>query len=64
MAGHHGNKGTTVLNLTVVAVMPEKNAILIKGAVPGANRSLVTIRSAVKAHKNVPAAKTLVNYAE
>ena len=64
MPGHHGNYGKTILNLTVVAVMPEKNAILIKGAIPGANKSLVTIRSAVKSHKKVPAAKTLVSYAQ
>ena len=64
MPGHHGNEGKTILNLTVVAVMPEKNALLVKGAIPGANKSLVVVRSAVKSHKNVPAAKTLVNYAE
>ena len=46
----------------VVAVDAEKNALLIKGSVPGANKSLVTIRSAVKFTKNVPAAKTLVDY--
>ena len=62
MPGHYGYEQVTTLNLTVVAVDVEKNAILIKGSVPGANRSLVTIRSAVKFTKNVPAAKTLVNY--
>lgn len=62
MPGHYGYEQVTTLNLTVVAVDVEKNAILIKGSVPGANRSLVTIRSAVKFTKNVPAAKTLVDY--
>lgn len=61
MPGHMGFEQVTVLNLTVVAVDAEKNAILIKGALPGANKSLVTIRSAVKYTKNVPAAKTLVD---
>ena len=39
------------LGLRVVKVDPEKNLILIKGAVPGANGSLITIRDSVKAAK-------------
>ncbi len=62
MPGHYGYEQVTTLNLTVVAVDAEKNALLIKGAVPGAKKSLVMIRSAVKFTKNVPAAKTLVDY--
>lgn len=62
MAGHHGNYTRTIQNLTVVAVDDEKHAILIKGAIPGANRNLVTIKSCCKTHKNIPAAKTLVSY--
>jgi large subunit ribosomal protein L3 len=49
MPGHHGNTNTTVLNLQIVKVLPEKNAILIKGAIPGPTLSIVKIRSAVKA---------------
>ena len=49
MPGHHGDTNTTVLNLQVVKVLPEKNAILIKGAIPGPTKSIVKIRSAVKA---------------
>lgn len=49
MSGHHGNYTRTTLNLTVVAVYPEKNAILIKGSVPGPDKSIVKIRTAVKA---------------
>ena len=64
MPGHYGYETVTTLNLTVVAVDAEKNAILIKGSVPGAKKSLVTIRSAVKVTKNIPAAKTLVNYSK
>jgi len=48
MPGHHGNYTRTTLNLAVVAVYPEKNAILIKGSVPGPNKSIVRIRTAVK----------------
>lgn len=49
MAGHRGDQHVTVLNLLVVDVLPEKNAILIQGAIPGQKLSLVKIRSAVKA---------------
>lgn len=48
MPGHMGNRNTTVLNLEVVRVMPEKNVILIKGGVPGPNKGYVVIRNAVK----------------
>ena len=37
----------TIQNLEVVQVVPEKNVILIKGNVPGAKKSLITIKSAV-----------------
>lgn len=49
MPGHMGAANTTVLNLTVARVIPEKNVILIKGAVPGPNKGFVVIRNAVKA---------------
>ncbi|ADG87289.1 50S ribosomal protein L3 [Thermobispora bispora] len=48
MAGRMGNARTTVQNLKVQAVDAEKNLILVKGAIPGANGSLVLIRTAVK----------------
>lgn len=49
MSGHHGNKSATILNQLVVEVNAEKNYILVRGSVPGAKKSIVTIRSAVKA---------------
>lgn len=49
MPGHMGNRNTTVLNLQIAKVIPEKNIILIKGGVPGPNKSFVTIRNTVKA---------------
>ena len=61
-AGHHGNTTATILNLTVVAVDTVNNAILVKGAIPGPRKSIVTIRSAVKAQKSKPVVKPLVNY--
>lgn len=49
MPGHMGSVKVTVQNLEVVRVDAEKNLILVKGAVPGARKSLVTIKEAVKA---------------
>jgi large subunit ribosomal protein L3 len=49
MPGHMGAVNTTVLNLKVAKVMPEKNLILIKGGVPGPNKGYVVIRNTVKA---------------
>jgi large subunit ribosomal protein L3 len=49
LPGHMGNVNTTVLNLQVAKVMPEKNIILIKGGVPGPNKGFVVIRNSVKA---------------
>jgi large subunit ribosomal protein L3 len=51
MAGHMGQERVTTQNLKIVRVDADKNLILIKGAVPGANGGLVTIRKAVKAGK-------------
>ena len=49
MPGHMGHVNTTVLNLEVVKIMPEKNIILIKGGIPGPNKGFVVIRNSVKA---------------
>ena len=48
MAGHLGDHRATVQNLEVVEANPEKNLLLIKGAVPGANNGLLIIRKAIK----------------
>lgn len=61
MGGHSGNFTRTILNLTVVAVYPDKNAILIKGSVPGPNKSIVRIRTAVKAPELKHDVKPLIN---
>ena len=50
MPGHMGGKKVTTQNLEVVRVDAEKNLLLVKGAVPGPKKSLVTIREAVKAN--------------
>ena len=51
LAGHMGSVKVTVQNLEVVRVDAEKNFILVKGAIPGAKGSVVTIKEAVKASK-------------
>ncbi len=51
MAGHMGNVQVTVQNLDVVRVDAENNVILVKGAVPGPRKSLVTLKETVKAEK-------------
>ncbi|WP_225046461.1 50S ribosomal protein L3 [Lacticaseibacillus kribbianus] len=48
LPGRMGNHTRTMQNLTVISTDLEHNVILIKGNVPGANKSFVTIRSAVK----------------
>jgi len=50
MAGHMGDVRVTTQNLEVVRVDKERNLLLIKGAVPGANGGQVTVRPAVKMH--------------
>ena len=51
MAGRMGASRVTTLNLEVVASDPERELILVKGAVPGPRGGLVLIRDAVKASK-------------
>jgi large subunit ribosomal protein L3 len=51
MPGHMGQRQRTVQNLTVVKVIAEKNLLLIKGAVPGANGDDVIVRSAIKGQR-------------
>jgi large subunit ribosomal protein L3 len=46
MAGHMGHERVTVKNLEVVRVDPERNVLLVKGAVPGARSQIVLIRRA------------------
>jgi len=49
MAGHMGDVRVTVQNLKVVEVDPERNLLVLEGAVPGATNGLVFVRKAVKA---------------
>ena len=49
LAGRMGGNRVTIQNLEIVRVDLERNAILIKGNIPGSKKSLITIKSAVKA---------------
>ena len=51
MPGHMGSKQVTIQNLEIVRVDVENNLLLVKGAVPGPKKSLVTIKETVKASK-------------
>ena len=48
MPGHMGCVKVTVQNLSVVRVDAEKNLLLVKGAVPGAKKALVTIKETTR----------------
>ncbi len=48
LPGHMGSENTTVQNLEIVRVDKERNLLLVKGAVPGAKGTLVTVKSTVK----------------
>ena len=50
MAGRLGGETVTVQNLEVVKIDLEKNVVLIKGSVPGANNSFVIVSNGVKAN--------------
>jgi large subunit ribosomal protein L3 len=51
MPGQMGNKRITIQNLEIVRVDIDTNLILVKGAIPGPRKSLVTIKETVKASK-------------
>ena len=50
MPGHMGCVKVTVQNLEIVRVDAENNLLLVKGAVPGPKKALVTIKETVKAN--------------
>ena len=62
LPGHMGNEQVTIQNLEVVKVDLENNVILIKGNVPGPKKSLVMIKSGVKANGKTREALDLITY--
>ena len=57
MPGHMGSEKRTVQNLRVVKIIADKNLILVKGAIPGANGDDVIVRAAIKGQPKAAAAK-------
>ncbi len=51
MPGHMGSERRTVQNLRVVKIIADKNLLLVKGAIPGANGDTVLVRAGKKAKK-------------
>ena len=49
MPGQYGHENVTIQNLSIVRVDADRNLLLIKGAIPGPNQSIVTVKSAKKA---------------
>ena len=48
MCGHMGDEQVTVQNLKIVKIDLEKNVVLIEGAVPGGDNSLIIVRQSIK----------------
>lgn len=48
MAGHMGHERVTVRNLKILKVYPEKNVLIVQGAVPGPRRGILEIRKAAQ----------------
>jgi large subunit ribosomal protein L3 len=54
MPGHMGSQQRTVQNLRIVKVIADKNLLLVKGAIPGANGDDVIVRTAIKGQWALP----------
>lgn len=52
MAGHMGDERVTLRSIDVVKIEAERNLLLVKGPVPGANNGLVEVRPAVRLYKS------------
>jgi large subunit ribosomal protein L3 len=57
MPGHLGHRRVTTLNLKVITSDPDRNLLLLRGAVPGPKGGLLMVRSAVRALRRRPGKK-------
>ena len=57
MAGHMGHVRVTTLNLRVIKADPERNLLLIKGAIPGPRGGLVMVRTAIRVLRRTQGSK-------
>jgi len=51
MPGHMGSKRRTMQNLSIVKIDIDKNLLLVRGSIPGANGDTVVVRTAIKGQK-------------
>lgn len=63
LPSHMGQNQVTIQNLEIISVDAENNYILVKGSIPGAKKSLVIVKSAVKTDKKNEAIE-LISYEE
>lgn len=61
MAGQMGNERASVLNLEVVEILPEDNAILVSGSVPGADGAMVVVSHAARQRRVEAATESKAN---
>ncbi len=52
MAGQMGNELVTIPNLKLLEILPEQNAVVVAGAVPGADGAIVIVRHTTKAQRS------------
>lgn len=52
MAGQMGNEMVTIPNLKLLEILPDQNAVVVAGAVPGADGSIVIVRHTTKAQRS------------
>jgi large subunit ribosomal protein L3 len=52
MAGHMGHERVTIRSLDVVAIDPQRNIMIVKGAVPGANDGLLFVKEACRLNRS------------
>ena len=64
LPGHMGVATTTIQNLEIIEVNTAENYILVSGNIPGAKKSLVLIKTAVKKGNEKPNAKEILKYGE
>lgn len=51
MPGQYGNEQVTIQNLQIAKILPEENAVAVKGSIPGPKNGIVMIQTAAKKHQ-------------
>lgn len=59
MAGHMGHEKVTIQNLEIVAILDDKNVILVKGSIPGPKKGFVIIKQNAKGKKATTASQII-----